>query len=420
MKYIYKHGNQYWYQRAVPNKLSSLLGKKTLKISLKTNKILTAIKRAKLQALEHKKMFKDVDKNSIKLIKKFFGKNNYDTNNYTLNFIDDYDDLVNKLLFSKSDIVNFLKDKTLNDFKYKSLEKILLEDNSNNIPYFSTAIEEHFQQKNKFNDTKKLYSIRKSVLILIEICGDKALDNYNSQDAECFKKHFIESKKISTGKRNQSNIQNIFSTLFNKYSIDKKNPFSGLKWPSYIKTITRENFSIQELSKIKTFCLNDKSIIGLISGIMFDTGCSFGEIVGLESEDVSLDKYNPYIVIRSNSHREIKNIYKKRIIPLVGVSLKTIYRINKGSNKELIFKNFLKGKNFQLIQLEKQINNRLKCLSEGKTSISFRYSLIERLKLVNCPESIICDLIGVAKKELFYSNVITLDIKTSWLNQIII
>ena len=58
MKYIYKHGNQYWYQRAVPSKLSNFLGRKTLKISLKTNKVPTAIKRAKLQALEHKKMFK--------------------------------------------------------------------------------------------------------------------------------------------------------------------------------------------------------------------------------------------------------------------------------------------------------------------------------------------------------------------------
>ena len=64
MKYIYKHGNQYWYQRAVPSKLSNLLRKKTLKIALKTNKVPTAIKRAKLQALEHKKMFK-IAENSL-------------------------------------------------------------------------------------------------------------------------------------------------------------------------------------------------------------------------------------------------------------------------------------------------------------------------------------------------------------------
>ena len=44
MKYIYKHGNQYWYQRAVPKQIIDILGKKTLKISLKTNKLITASK----------------------------------------------------------------------------------------------------------------------------------------------------------------------------------------------------------------------------------------------------------------------------------------------------------------------------------------------------------------------------------------
>ena len=68
--------------------------------------------------------------------------------------------------------------------------------------------------------------------------------------------------------------------------------------------------------------------------------------------------------------------------------------------------------------MKKKINNELKILSNGKTSISFKYSLIERLKLINCPESVICDLIGMAKRESFYNNEVTLDIKSSWLNQI--
>ena len=76
MKYIYKHGNQYWYQRAVPSKLSNLLGRKTLKISLKTNKVPTAIKRAKLQALEHKKMFKIAENSLINILKTYSTKMN--------------------------------------------------------------------------------------------------------------------------------------------------------------------------------------------------------------------------------------------------------------------------------------------------------------------------------------------------------
>ena len=73
-----------------------------------------------------------------------------------------------------------------------------------------------------------------------------------------------------------------------------------------------------------------------------------------------------------------------------------------------------------MIQLEKKVNDRLRLLSKEKTSISFRYSIIDRLKSINCPESIISDLIGMAKKESFYRNDITLDIKSSWLEQIVI
>ena len=67
MKYIYKHGNQYWYQRAIPAKLAKILGKKTIKISLKTNKISTALVRSKLQAAEHKKMFNNL-LNKLKIL----------------------------------------------------------------------------------------------------------------------------------------------------------------------------------------------------------------------------------------------------------------------------------------------------------------------------------------------------------------
>ena len=30
MKYIYKHGNQFWYQRAVPLKIQKIIGKTTI------------------------------------------------------------------------------------------------------------------------------------------------------------------------------------------------------------------------------------------------------------------------------------------------------------------------------------------------------------------------------------------------------
>ena len=45
-------------------------------------------------------------------------------------------------------------------------------------------------------------------------------------------------------------------------------------------------------------------------------------------------------------------------------------------------------------------------------------SLFEKAKISRYCESIICDIIGMAKRESFYSNEVTLDIKLSWLDQI--
>ena len=418
MKYIYKHGNQYWYQRAVPSKLSNLLGRKTLKISLKTNKVPTAIKRAKLQALEHKKMFKIAENNLNKYFKNLFNKNEFDSQKYTLSFIDDFDDLVNKLFFSKKDLINLLKNKKLNNASNISIERILLDNSSTEEMSLSLLIDEYLEAINVLNDKKKLYSIKKSLSLLIEICGDKPIDSYNINDANSFKNYFIKIDKISTGKRNQSNLQNFFSVIFQKYLIDKKNPFAGLKWPNIIVKISHQKFSDEELIRIKDFCVKENSFTSCIIGIMFETGCSYSEIIGLESEDVDLNKYNPYIVIRSNSLRQIKNIYKRRIIPLVGISLDKIKKIYKINNKGSLFKDYSNILELSKFKYEKNINDELKILSNGKTSISFKYSLIERLKSINCPESVICDLIGMAKRESFYRNEVTLDIKSSWLNQI--
>ena len=57
---------------------------------------------------------------------------------------------------------------------------------------------------------------------MIDICNDKPIDLYDLRDAKKFQNYFLKINKISTGKRNQSNVQNIFSVMFDKYSVDKK------------------------------------------------------------------------------------------------------------------------------------------------------------------------------------------------------
>ena len=95
-------------------------------------------------------------------------------------------------------------------------------------------------------------------------------------DANSFKNYFIKIDKISTGKRNQSNLQNFFSVIFQKYLIDKKNPFADLNGQISFK-ISHQKFSDEELIRIKDFCEKENSFTSCIIGIMFETGCSYSE-----------------------------------------------------------------------------------------------------------------------------------------------
>ena len=149
-----------------------------------------------------------------------------------------------------------------------------------------------------------------------------------------------------------------------------------------------------------------------------NTGASVNEIIGLNRNEINLNQFTPYIIIRSNNLRIINNIYKKRIIPLVGVSLDSMNRLISLSSNEYPFIEFLND-NFSIKQVESMINFRIKKATKNKSILSLKYSLIERLKRINCPEEIISEIIGLKKRTIFYKNEVSVEMKYSWLNQII-
>ena len=76
--------------------------------------------------------------------------------------------------------------------------------------------------------------------------------------------------------------------------------------------------------------------------LLIDSGCTFEEIVGIDLEDIYLDSYLPFIIIRSNKRRVIKNVNKLRTVPLLGNSLWSIQKINENKLKKKNFLRFLK------------------------------------------------------------------------------
>ena len=147
--------------------------------------------------------------------------------------------------------------------------------------------------------------------------------------------------------------------------------------------------------------------------MMLYTGCNLYELMGLEVSDIYLDNFQSFIIIRNNSIRPIKSIYKIRTIPLVGIS-----RV--GANN---FLNELKmGKIIfnrkKISKVESLIKKILKDNLNITTLKSIKLSLLSRLIKVECPEEIILEILGRSKRNNLYNREISLDAKRSWLEQL--
>ena len=147
--------------------------------------------------------------------------------------------------------------------------------------------------------------------------------------------------------------------------------------------------------------------------MMLYTGCNLYELMGLEVSDIYLDNFQSFIIIRNNSIRPIKSIYKIRTIPLVGIS-----RV--GANN---FLSELKmGKIFFNRKKISQVENLIKKILSDNLNIttlkSIKLSLVSRLIKVECPEEVILEIIGRSKRNNLYNREISLDAKRSWLEQL--
>ena len=92
------------------------------------------------------------------------------------------------------------------------------------------------------------------------------------------------------------------------------------------------------MSIIAEKCKKDFDLESLLILILMDTGCTFAEIAGLGVDDIYLDSYLPFIIIRSNNQRKIKNLNKLRTVPLIGLSLLAFQKINNDNElKKIIF-----------------------------------------------------------------------------------
>ena len=156
--------------------------------------------------------------------------------------------------------------------------------------------------------------------------------------------------------------------------------------------------------------------------MMSDTGMRLSEATGLLSSDIKLDYGLPHIQLVPHPWRRLKSPSSARQIPLIGASFWAAQRI-KACGHQFAFPKYCSEQKCNSNSASAALNKWLKPRTEGRCVIhSFRHSLRDRLRAVECPADIIDALGGWTTDGVGqqYGTGYSTDIPHKWISKIVL
>lgn len=231
---------------------------------------------------------------------------------------------------------------------------------------------------------------------VIDAVGNKDLRAYTKADANKFRDTLIMRGLSGTS------ITRIFGTVravtnfaASEMGVSFANPFGGVYYDRQAGVQEREPLPIHVIDAVQSECqLLDDDLRWFVA-LVSDTGLRLGEAAGLALEDLVIDGPSPKVVIREHPWRRLKTASSARSVPLVGASLWAAKRIcSTVSDGVYAFPRYNSSGQTNANSASAALNKWLKpMVPERCTMHSFRHSLRDRLRAVECPSDIV-DQIG--------------------------
>ena len=148
-----------------------------------------------------------------------------------------------------------------------------------------------------------------------------------------------------------------------------------------------------------------------------------GEAVGLALTDLKLSDDIPHINITPHPWRRLKTKGSQRCVPLAGKALWAVSRAIEGaSGSSFLFPRYNRASSSNANSASAAINKWLKPrVPEGCVIHSFRHSMRDRLRAVECPSDMIDQIGGWATAGVGrgYGEGYALEMKWEWLKRIV-
>ena len=273
---------------------------------------------------------------------------------------------------------------------------VFLSEAKETVPVLSAALTDYCTMKGRLDDKRFMVFTQRVAGEVIAIAGDKLISAYTRADALAFRDRLLgRGVTTATVKRNFECIRAIWNFAARENGIIDPNPFANMNYGNGAGAVKRMPIPIDDIRKVQQLCYQKDDDIRWLIALLSDTGMRLAEAAGLAKEDVFLDTEIPYVRLCERPWRPLKTRSSERDVPLVGAALWAATKAFENSPNEYLFPRYCSHKGCKADYASNSLNKWLrKHVPSGCVVHSFRHTMRDRLRAVECPAEIIDQLGG--------------------------
>jgi integrase len=282
------------------------------------------------------------------------------------------------------------------DIPGKNLLEEPEEKNINQGPSLSDAVVLDLRLKGQNKPPAFEATLKRGCGYIIDSCGMKNLEAYTRSDATQFRDYlFAKGLNGSSVARIFGTVRAVINLAISEFGLSIVNPFSNVYFDQSQRVKKRIPVKPEDIEKVQQECYKADNEKRWLMALIANTGMRLAEGAGLLRSDFIQKDGILCVNIRPYSWRSLKTSSSERLVPLVGSSKWAAERIlAQSTDSRFAFPNYNDGKRTNANSASAALNKWLKSkIGLSYTIHSFRHSMRDRLRAVECPSEII-DQIG--------------------------
>ncbi|MDC6455396.1 tyrosine-type recombinase/integrase [Alphaproteobacteria bacterium] len=287
----------------------------------------------------------------------------------------------------------------------------------------SEACELYLRLKGVGKDKVFIRTANRNTQYVTKLLGDRPISSYSSNEAAQFRDWCIgQGMGIKTVKRVFASVRAIINLAISEEGFDCSNAFAKTYFPDDGNAQSRQPISMEDIRKVQSLCKNIDDEMRWLIALISDTGMRLGEAAGLLKEDIKVNEPIPHIDLKPHPWRTLKTKGSQRLIPLTKEALWASKRLLEANNDSIFaFPRYCDERSCKANSASGGLNKWLhQYVPDNCVIHSFRHSLRDRLRAVECPSDIV-DAIGGWKTSGVghgYGNGYPLEVLQRWMKRI--